>query len=103
MNIFLIQLLFPLGDKSPIKEFLEKHKSGGIHHICIEVCTFYIFFFYFLLIEHQVDNIEAAVKEIQQKNIRTLSETIEIGAHGKPVMFLHPKDCGGVLIELEQA
>ncbi len=43
------------------------------------------------------------MKEIQQKNIRTLSETIEIGAHGKPFMFLHPKDCGGVLIELEQA
>ncbi|CAF0983177.1 unnamed protein product [Adineta steineri] len=81
-----IELLFPLGDKSPISRFLEKHKSGGIHHICIEV-----------------DNIEEAIKDIQQQNIRTLSETTQIGAHGKPVMFLHPKDCGGILIELEQA
>jgi methylmalonyl-CoA/ethylmalonyl-CoA epimerase len=50
-----------------------------------------------------VNNIEEAVKDIQQQNIRTLSEKIEIGAHGKPVIFLHPKDCGGILIELEQA
>ncbi|CAF1339369.1 unnamed protein product [Adineta ricciae] len=81
-----IELLFPLGEKSPIKKFLEKNKLGGIHHICIEV-----------------DNIEEAVKDIQHQNIRTLSESTQIGAHGKPVIFLHPKDCGGILIELEQA
>ncbi|CAF2943454.1 unnamed protein product, partial [Rotaria sp. Silwood2] len=80
-----IELLFPLGEKSPIKKFLEKNKSGGIHHICIEV-----------------DNIEEAIKDIKQKNIRTLSEKTQIGAHGKPVIFLHPRDCGGILIELEQ-
>ncbi|CAF0854012.1 unnamed protein product [Adineta steineri] len=81
-----IELLHPLGEKSPIKKFLEKNKAGGIHHICIEV-----------------DNIEEAIKDIQQQNIRTLSEKTQIGAHGKPVIFLHPKDCGGILIELEQA
>ncbi|CAF1070790.1 unnamed protein product [Rotaria sordida] len=80
-----IELLLPLGDKSPIKKFLEKNKSGGIHHICIEV-----------------DNIEEAIKDIKQKHIRTLSEKTRIGAHGKPVIFLHPKDCAGILIELEQ-
>ncbi|CAF1130201.1 unnamed protein product [Rotaria sp. Silwood1] len=80
-----IELLFPLGEKSPIKKFLEKNKSGGIHHICIEV-----------------DNIEEAIKDIKQKKIRTLSEKTQIGAHGKPVIFLHPRDCGGILIELEQ-
>ncbi|UJR13430.1 hypothetical protein I4U23_000444 [Adineta vaga] len=81
-----IELLFPLGENSPIKKFLEKNKSGGIHHICIEV-----------------DNIEEAMKHIQHQNIRTLTENTKIGAHGKPVIFLHPKDCGGILIELEQA
>ncbi|UJR33914.1 hypothetical protein I4U23_021333 [Adineta vaga] len=81
-----IELLHPLGEKSPIKKFLEKNKSGGIHHICIEV-----------------DNIEKAIKDIHQQNIRTLAEKTQIGAHGKPVIFLHPKDCGGILIELEQA
>ena len=48
-------------------------------------------------------NIEEAIKDIQQQNIRTLTETTQIGAHGKPVIFLHPKDCAGILIELEQA
>ncbi|CAF2334359.1 unnamed protein product [Rotaria sp. Silwood2] len=81
-----IELLHPLGDKSPIANFLKKNKNGGIHHICIEV-----------------DNIEAAIGDIRQHHIRTLSESTQIGAHGKPVIFLHPKDCGGVLIELEQA
>ena len=50
----------------------------------------------------QVNDIEAAVKELKEKKIRCLSETTKIGAHGKPVMFLHPKDCAGVLVELEQ-
>ena len=81
-----IELLHPLGEKSPIQGFLNKKPDGGIHHICLEV-----------------DDIEAAVKSVRENNVRTLSPETRIGAHGKPVMFLHPKDCGGVLIELEQA
>jgi len=81
-----IELLHPFGEKSPIQSFLNKNSAGGIHHVCIEV-----------------DDIEAAVKTLKEKKIRCLSETTKIGAHGKPVMFLHPKDCGGVLVELEQA
>ncbi|XP_012867653.1 PREDICTED: methylmalonyl-CoA epimerase, mitochondrial [Dipodomys ordii] len=80
-----MELLHPLGDESPIEGFLKKNKSGGIHHICIEV-----------------DNIKAAVIELKKKKIRSLTEDTKIGAHGKPVIFLHPKDCGGVLVELEQ-
>jgi len=81
-----IELLHPLGESSPIAGFLKKNANGGIHHVCIEV-----------------DDIEAAVRSLKSKNVRCLSETTRIGAHGKPVMFLHPKDCGGVLTELEQA
>jgi len=81
-----IELLHPFGTKSPIKGFLDKNAAGGIHHICIEV-----------------DDIEEAVKTLKDKKIRCLAESTKIGAHGKPVMFLHPKDCGGVLVELEQA
>merc|ERR1712179_691947 len=81
-----IELLHPFGENSPIAGFLKKNANGGIHHVCIEV-----------------DDIEAAVRTLKAKNIRCLSETTRIGAHGKPVMFLHPKDCGGVLTELEQA
>ncbi|KAM4744796.1 methylmalonyl-CoA epimerase, mitochondrial [Anableps anableps] len=81
-----LELLHPLGEKSPISGFLQKNKSGGMHHICIEV-----------------DDITAAVAELKSKNIRTLSAEPRIGAHGKPVMFLHPKDCDGVLVELEEA
>ena len=81
-----IELLHPYGDSSPIAGFLKKNANGGIHHVCIEV-----------------DDIEAAVRSLKEKNVRCLSETTRIGAHGKPVMFLHPKDCGGVLTELEQA
>jgi methylmalonyl-CoA/ethylmalonyl-CoA epimerase len=66
--------------------FLDKNKSGGLHHICIEV-----------------DNIHEAVKHVTNMKIRALGKEPKIGAHGKPVMFLHPKDCDGVLIELEQA
>jgi len=80
-----LELLHPLGDKSPIAGFLEKNKAGGIHHICIEV-----------------NDINAAVADVKSKNIRCLSAEPRIGAHGKPVMFLHPKDCNGVLVELEQ-
>ncbi|XP_053720826.1 methylmalonyl-CoA epimerase, mitochondrial isoform X1 [Synchiropus splendidus] len=81
-----LELLHPLGDKSPIAGFLQKNKAGGMHHICIEV-----------------DNINAAIADLKAKNIRTLSAEPRIGAHGKPVMFLHPKDCDGVLVELEEA
>ncbi|XP_036625379.1 methylmalonyl-CoA epimerase, mitochondrial [Trichosurus vulpecula] len=81
-----LELLHPLGNQSPIEGFLQKNKAGGMHHICIEV-----------------DDIEAAVTDLKQKKIRILSDKAKIGAHGKPVIFLHPKDCGGVLVELEQA
>ncbi|GIY61218.1 methylmalonyl-CoA epimerase, mitochondrial [Caerostris darwini] len=80
-----LELLHPLGDKSPIEKFLQKSPTGGMHHICLEV-----------------DNIENAVKDLKEKNIRLLSDEPKIGAHGKPVIFLHPKDCNGVLIELEE-
>ncbi|KAK3799332.1 hypothetical protein RRG08_048838 [Elysia crispata] len=81
-----IELLHPLGEKSPIRSFLEKNKSGGMHHICIEV-----------------DDIQRAMEDLKAKNIRLLNEKAKIGAHGKPVVFLHPKDCDGVLVELEEA
>lgn len=80
-----IELLYPLGDNSPIAGFLKNKPDGGIHHVCIEV-----------------DDINKAVDNLKSKNIRCLSPEPRIGAHGKPVMFLHPKDCGGVLVELEQ-
>jgi len=80
------ELLRPLGDNSPIKGFLEKNKAGGIHHVCVEV-----------------DDIVAAMKEMKKRNVRCLTSEPRIGAHGKLVVFLHPKDCGGVLLELEQA
>jgi len=79
------ELLHPLGAKSPIQNFLDKNKTGGIHHVCVEV-----------------SDINAAVKQMKERNIRCLNEEPKIGAHGKPVVFLHPKDCGGVLVELEQ-
>ena len=50
----------------------------------------------------QINDIEAAIADVKSKGIRTLTETSRIGAHGKPVIFLHPKDCNGVLVELEQ-
>ncbi|NWH81853.1 MCEE protein, partial [Piaya cayana] len=81
-----LELLHPLGEKSPIASFLQKNKTGGMHHICIEV-----------------DDIKVAMTELKKKRIRILSEEPKIGAHGKPVIFLHPKDCHGVLVELEQA
>ncbi|KAJ1809463.1 hypothetical protein LPJ56_004530 [Coemansia sp. RSA 2599] len=80
-----IELLHPLGDKSPISGFLAKNKSGGIHHVCIDV-----------------PDIAAALDWLRNKGIRALAEEPKIGAHGLPVVFLHPKDCGGVLVELEE-
>uniref|UniRef100_A0A0N4ZGY8 Methylmalonyl-CoA epimerase, mitochondrial n=1 Tax=Parastrongyloides trichosuri TaxID=131310 RepID=A0A0N4ZGY8_PARTI len=80
-----IELLHPYGEKSPIAGFLEKNKAGGMHHVCLEV-----------------PDINAAVEKVRSLGIRTLGDKPKIGAHGKPVMFLHPKDCNGVLTELEQ-
>lgn len=82
-----IELLEPLGDASPIAKFLEKNADGGIHHICYEV-----------------DDIFAARDRLMGQGARILgSGEPRIGAHGKPVLFLHPKDFAGTLIELEQA
>ena len=82
-----IELLEPLGENSPIASFLERNTSGGIHHICYEV-----------------DDIAAARDRLIQGGLRVLGDgDPKIGAHGKPVLFLHPKDFNGTLVELEQA
>ncbi|KAJ8029849.1 Methylmalonyl-CoA epimerase, mitochondrial [Holothuria leucospilota] len=81
-----LELLYPLGEKSPIGGFLKRQPTGGMHHICIEV-----------------DDVKEAIRTMKTKGVRVLNEEPKIGAHGKPVTFLHPKDCGGVLIELEEA
>jgi methylmalonyl-CoA/ethylmalonyl-CoA epimerase len=82
-----IELLYPLGENSPIKAFLEKNPSGGIHHVCYEV-----------------DDILAARDRLRAAGARVLGDgEPKIGAHGKPVLFLHPKDFTGTLVELEQA
>ena len=81
-----IELLYPLGDESPIARFLERNASGGIHHVCYEV-----------------DDIIAARDHLAAKGARVLGDgEPKTGAHGKPVLFLHPKDFAGTLIELEQ-
>ena len=81
-----IELLFPLGENSPIKSFLEKNPSGGIHHICYEV--------------HDIIKARDHLKSIGARVLGTGEP--KIGAHGKPVIFLHPKDFTGTLVELEQ-
>lgn len=82
-----IELLEPLGEASPIKAFLEKNPSGGIHHVCYEV-----------------SDILAARDHLKAQGARVLGDgNPKIGAHGKPVLFLHPKDFCGTLVELEQA
>jgi methylmalonyl-CoA/ethylmalonyl-CoA epimerase len=82
-----IELLEPLGDASPVRGFLERNPAGGIHHICYEV-----------------DNIIAARDRLRKEGARVLGDgEPRLGAHGKPVLFLHPKDFCGTLIELEQA
>ena len=82
-----IELLEPFGENSPIKAFLEKNPSGGMHHVCYEVA-----------------DIVAARDKLVAEGARVLGDgTPKIGAHGKPVLFLHPKDFCGTLIELEQA
>ncbi len=81
-----VELLYPLGDDSPINGFLEKNPAGGIHHICYEV-----------------DDIIAARDTLKASGARVLGNgEPKIGAHGKPVLFLHPKDFTGTLVELEQ-
>ena len=80
-----IELLHPLGETSPIQGFLDKNPAGGIHHICYEVA-----------------DIAAARDQLLAAGARVLGPP-RIGAHGKPVLFLHPKDFTGTLIELEQA
>ena len=79
-----VELLAPLGDASPIGAFLAKNPAGGIHHLCFEV-----------------PDIAAARDKLLAEGARVLGD-IKIGAHGKPVLFLHPKDFTGTLIELEQ-
>jgi methylmalonyl-CoA/ethylmalonyl-CoA epimerase len=82
-----IELLEPLGEGSPIAKFLAGNPSGGIHHICYEV-----------------DDIIAARDRLTAEGARVLGDgKPKIGAHGKPVLFLHPKDVLGTLVELEQA
>ncbi len=81
-----IELLQPLGDNSPIAKFLLKNPDGGMHHVCFEV-----------------DDILAARDQLKTSGARALGDgEPKIGAHGKPVLFLHPKDFNGTLIELEQ-
>ena len=81
-----VELLHPLGAESPIARFLERHPDGGIHHVCYEV-----------------EDIHVARDRLQQNGYRVLGDgQPRVGAHGKPVLFLHPKDFLGTLIELEQ-
>jgi methylmalonyl-CoA/ethylmalonyl-CoA epimerase len=81
-----IELLRPLGENSPIQNFLDKNASGGIHHVCYEV-----------------EDIHAARDKLVKEGARVLGDgNPRIGAHGKPVLFLHPKDFCGTLVELEQ-
>jgi methylmalonyl-CoA/ethylmalonyl-CoA epimerase len=81
-----VELLEPLGPNSPIEKFLQDNPGGGMHHMCFEV-----------------DDILAARNQLLQSGARVLGDgQPKIGAHGKPVLFLHPKDFQGTLIELEQ-
>ena len=80
-----VELITPLGEDSPVTRFLERNPKGGQHHICFEVPDIY-----------------AAVAEMEDKGMRVLNEP-RTGAHGTPVVFLHPGDAGGVLIELMES
>ncbi|MCW0180302.1 methylmalonyl-CoA epimerase [Zavarzinia sp.] len=81
-----IELLYPLGEKSPIANFLERNPGGGIHHVCYEV-----------------DDIIAARDKLKAEGARVLGDgNPKIGAHGLPVLFLHPKDFLGTLVEIEE-
>ena len=79
-----IELMEPLGAASPLTSFLERNPVGGLHHICYEV-----------------EDIRAARDDLVSKGLRVLGD-IKIGAHGNPVLFLHPKDMQGCLVELEE-
>jgi len=82
-----VELIAPLGDASSIAKFLERSPDGGIHHVCYEVA-----------------DIIAARDQLKAKGARVLGDgEPKLGAHGKPVLFLHPKDFCGTLIEIEQA
>ena len=82
-----IELLEPLGEGSPIAKFLERSPDGGVHHVCYEV-----------------EDIIAARDRLKAQGARVLGDgEPRIGAHGKPVLFLHPKDFNGTLVEIEQA
>jgi len=82
-----LELLTPLGENSPVASFLDRHPEGGMHHICLEVAE-----------------INAAIEQARAEGTRILGNgQPRTGAHGKPVVFLHPKDMNGVLVELEQA
>ena len=81
-----IELLEPLNDESPISKFLEKNPKGGMHHICFEV-----------------EKITETINALKNKNINILGDgNPKIGAHNKPVVFLHPNDLSGTLVELEE-
>ena len=80
-----IELIEPYGDKSPITAFLEKNPRGGQHHVCFEV-----------------EDIIAARDEMKAKGVTVLGEP-RIGAHGTPVFFIHPKDMGGMLVEIMES
>ena len=81
-----IELLLPMGEQSPIEAFLERNPAGGIHHLCYEV-----------------NDILAARDALKAKGLRVLGNgEPKIGAHGMPVLFLHPKDLNGCLVELQQ-
>jgi methylmalonyl-CoA/ethylmalonyl-CoA epimerase len=82
-----VELIEPLGEASPIAKFLERNPDGGIHHVCYEV-----------------DDIRAARDKLKAQGARVLGDgEAKMGAHGKPVLFLHPKDFCGTLVEIEQA
>jgi methylmalonyl-CoA/ethylmalonyl-CoA epimerase len=82
-----VELISPLGEKSPITAFLERNPFGGIHHVCYEVA-----------------DVAKASRDLAARGARVLGDgKPKIGAHGKPVVFVHPKDFLGTLIELEQA
>ncbi len=81
-----IELLHPLGEASPVQKFLDNNPTGGMHHVCYEV-----------------EDIHAAIAHLEKEGARVLGDgKPSIGAHGLPVVFLHPKDFCGTLVELEE-
>ena len=80
-----IELIEPLGDNSPINNFLEKNPKGGQHHVCFEV-----------------DDIYKAISELKEKNIDIINDNPSVGAEGYKIIFIHPKSTGGVLVELAE-